>query len=158
MTGDDPAAAAATVPPRWFIRTAWVVHRGLYRITRGRVGLSRPRPGKYGMLTLYTRGRRTGRRRTAILAYYEEGPNLIIMAMNGWGEAEPAWWLNLQTTPEADVELPDGHRRVRARQATGIERQRLWDGFRAYEDPKTDLDALAKLRHRPTAMIVLEPA
>ncbi|GGH37813.1 nitroreductase/quinone reductase family protein [Microbacterium album] len=162
MTSDDPGRAdvpsTAKVPPRWFIRTAWVVHRGLYRVTGGRFGLTRPRPGKYGMLSLHTVGRRSGRRRTAILAYYEDGPDLIVMAMNGWGEAEPAWWLNLQATPEAEVALPDGGRRMRAREALGVERERLWAGFRDYEGPKTDLDALAKLRSRPPAMIVLEPA
>lgn len=40
-----------------------------------------------------------------IVGYYEDGPNLISMAMNGWGAAEPAWWLNLQAHPEAVVEL-----------------------------------------------------
>jgi len=154
---EDRNTSKAKLPPRWFIRTAWVVHRALYRISGGRLGLSRPKPGKFGMLTLTTTGRRSGRRRTAILAYYEDGPDLIIMAMNGWGEAEPAWWLNLQAAPEAEVVLPDGPRRVRAREAVGVEHQRLWDGFRYYESPKTDLDALAKLRSGRTAMIVLEP-
>lgn len=154
----DKGSGAAKLPPRWFIRAAWVVHRGLYRVTGGRVGLSRPQPGKYGLLSLYTTGRHSGRRRTAILAYYEDGPDLVVMAMNGWGEAEPAWWLNLQANPEAEVELPGGHRRVRAREAVGVEHQRLWDGFRDYESAKTDIDELAKLRSGPTAMIVLEPA
>jgi hypothetical protein len=26
------------LPPRWFIRLAWSVHRGLYRVTAGQVG------------------------------------------------------------------------------------------------------------------------
>ena len=32
-------------------------------------------------------------------------PNLVAMAMNGWGDAEPAWWLNLQAHPDATVDL-----------------------------------------------------
>jgi hypothetical protein len=36
---------------------------------------------------------------SVILGYYEDGPNLVSMAMNGWGAAEPAWWLNLQAHP-----------------------------------------------------------
>src|SRR5919106_2473269 len=116
----------AFLPPRWFIRLAWIVHRALYRISGGRFGLRKPSPKTYGMLTLHTTGRRSGAKRTAILGYYEDGPNLFTLAMNGWGEPEPKWWLNLQANPEATVELPDGHREVTARAATGEERQRLW--------------------------------
>ena len=46
-----------------------------------------------------------------IVGYYEDGPNLVSMAMNGWGAAEPAWWLNLQAHPDAVVELAGGIRR-----------------------------------------------
>ena len=62
-----------------------------------------------------------------ILGYYEDGPNLVSMAMNGWGAAEPAWWLNLQADPHAVVELAGGIRReVLGRPAVGEERERLW--------------------------------
>lgn len=94
-----------------------------------------------------------------IVAYIIDGDNLVTMAMNGWGDAEPAWWLNLQATPEASVELV-GERRpraVRARVAQGDEHDRLWAIFRTVEDDNTDLDALARLRDRPTRLIVLEP-
>jgi hypothetical protein len=54
-----------------------------------------------------------------IIAYLEDGPNLIAMAMNGWADGEPAWWLNLQAHPDASVVLVDGPRPVRARAAKG---------------------------------------
>ena len=41
----------------------------------------------------------------AILGYFEDGPNLVTLAMNGWGAPEPAWWLNLQARPDTVVEL-----------------------------------------------------
>jgi deazaflavin-dependent oxidoreductase (nitroreductase family) len=146
----------ARIPPRWFIRTAWVVHRGLYRITGGRLGLRHPTPTVYGMMRLHTIGRRTGKARVAIVAYFEDGPDVVTMAMNGWGEPPPAWWLNLQATPEATVDLPGSQRRVRAREAQGAERERLWDVFRGLEEG-ADLDALARLRTRETPVVVLEP-
>ncbi len=40
--------ADATPPPRWFIRLAWVVHRGGYRVLGGRVALRRPRGRRWG--------------------------------------------------------------------------------------------------------------
>ena len=47
-------------------------------------------------MRLTTIGRRSGRTRAVIVGYFEDGTNLVTMAMNGWRSAEPAWWLNLQ--------------------------------------------------------------
>ena len=116
----------ARVPPRWFIRLAWVIHRRLYRWTGGRLGLWRPKPGGWGTMRLHTVGRRTGRARAVMVGYFEDGPNLVTMAMNGWGDAEPAWWLNLQAQPDVTVDLADGPRQVTGRAAQGEERDRLW--------------------------------
>ncbi|GAA1653954.1 nitroreductase/quinone reductase family protein [Actinoplanes couchii] len=148
-------SSEARVPPRWFIRTAWTVYRAIYRITGGRAGLRRPRPDRWGTLRLTVPGRRSGRDRSVILAYLEDGPDLFPLAMNGWGEAEPAWWLNLQAYPDAHVVLPDGPRLVRARAAVdGEERERLWARWRETE---AELDGYAALRSTPTAVVILEP-
>ena len=89
-----------------------------------------------------------------ILGYIEDGPNLVTMAMNGWADGEPAWWLNLQANPLASVGLADGLRSVRGRAAEGPERSRLWARFREV-DPK--LDSYAALRSGETAVVILEP-
>ena len=152
---DEHRRKAPWLPPRWFIRLAWSVHRGVYRVFGGRIGLWRPRAKKWGALRLTTIGRRTGRQRSVVVAYLEDGPNLIALAMNGWGEGEPAWWLNLQARPEATVDLVDGRRSVRGYAAVGDERLRLWDRWREID---TNLDAYAALRSSETAVVVLEPA
>jgi F420H(2)-dependent quinone reductase len=139
----DKPERGPRLPPRWFIRLAWSVHRGLYRVTRGRVGLRRPRGNRWGTLRLTTTERRTGGKHSVIIAYFEDGPNLIAMAMNGWADGEPAWWLNLQAHPDASVDLLDGPRRVRARVAKGDERSRLWGRWREID---ATLDAYAALR------------
>jgi deazaflavin-dependent oxidoreductase (nitroreductase family) len=105
-------------------------------------------------MRLTTTGRRTGRARSVIVAYFEDGPNLVTMAMNGWGEGEPAWWLNLQAHPNVEVELVDGHRLVTGRAAEGEERARLWA---RWEEIDKNLDAYAALRPTETAVVVLEP-
>jgi F420H(2)-dependent quinone reductase len=90
-----------------------------------------------------------------ILGYYEDGPNLVSMAMNGWAAAEPAWWLNLQADPQAVVELAGVTRReVRGRLAVGDERERLWQRWRELDK---NLDSYAARRPRETAVVVLEP-
>jgi F420H(2)-dependent quinone reductase len=152
---ETTSVARPRLQPRWFIRTFWAVHRFVYRLTGGRLGLWRPKPGGWGTLRLTTIGRRTGTERSAILGYFEDGPNLVTLAMNGWADPEPAWWLNLQAHPDATVDLPDGPRAVRARAADGDERARLWAGWREHGD---DVDSYATLRSRETAVVVLEPA
>jgi len=149
---------APRLPPRWFIRGAWVVHRAIYRFTGGRRGLATPTPGgQFGYLRLKTVGRRSGQERIAILGYYEDGPNLITLAMNGWATPEPAWWLNLQAHPDAIVELKSGPRAVRARAAVGEERERLWAKVRGYTGYGDHIDSYASLRSSETAVVVLEP-
>jgi F420H(2)-dependent quinone reductase len=142
------------LPPRWFVRLAWSVHRGLYRVTAGRVGLWRPRANRWGTLRLTTTGRRTGRERGVILGYIEDGPDLVTMAMNGWADGEPAWWLNLQAHPDATAYVVDGPSPVRGRAAQGDERARLWARWREID---TNLDGYAARRSSETAVVILEP-
>ena len=152
--GSPPARRTARLPPRWFIRAFWLGHRGLHTATGGRVGLTRPKPGKWGMMRLRTVGRRTGAERSAILGYFEDGFDLVTMAMNGWGEPEPAWWLNLQAQPDTTVDTVDGRRAVHGRAATAEERSRLWARWASYDK---DLDAWAARRPQETAVVILEP-
>ena len=89
-----------------------------------------------------------------ILGYFEDGPNLVTMAMNGWADAEPAWWLNLQAHPEATVDLPTGRHTVTGRAAAGEERDRLWG---RWSELDANLDAYAARRSGETAVVILEP-
>ena len=41
------------LPPRWFVRLFWHAHRGVYRVTGGRVGLWRPRRYAVGQLATH---------------------------------------------------------------------------------------------------------
>ena len=157
-TTTSATADPARLPPRWVIRSVWLGHRALVRLTGKRMGLTRPTPGgRFGMLRLTSVGRHSGKRRQAMLGYVEDGSNLVTLAMNGWGEAEPAWWLNLQARPDASIETVDGPRRVHARAAVGDERDRLWAALAASSGFGSDLDAYARRRSGETAVVVLEP-
>jgi len=149
------AAQSPWLPPRWFIHFAWRFHRAYHQVSGGRRGLWPPAPGKWGTMRLTVVGRRTGKQRSVILGYFEDGPNLVTLAMNGWGDPEPAWWLNLLANPEAAIELKDRSLTVRARRAAGEERERLWARWREYDGDK--LDGWAARRARETAVVVLEP-
>jgi deazaflavin-dependent oxidoreductase (nitroreductase family) len=105
-------------------------------------------------MRLTVAGRRTGRERSVILGYFEDGQNLVTLAMNGWGPGGPAWWLNLQANPDSVVRLVNEERPVRGRAAHGEERERLWARWREFD---TKLDAYASKRPTETAVVVLEP-
>jgi len=150
----DERTKKARLPPRWVVRFFWFMHRGIYRISRGRFGLRSDKADSWGMMHLTTVGRRSGQERSVILGYFEDGPDLVTMAMNGWAEAEPAWWLNLQAHPDATVDVPDGRRAVRGRAAVGEERDRLWARWQEIDQ---NLDAYAERRPTETAVVILEP-
>ena len=154
-TMSEPSKKSPSLPPRWFIRSFWAVQRALYSVTGGRFGLRTATADRQvGMMRLRTVGRRSGEERKAILAYFEDGPDLVTMAMNGWADPEPAWWLNLQAHPDVTVDLPGGSRAVHARAADKDERPRLWARWAVYDK---DLDAFAARRSRETAVVILSP-
>jgi deazaflavin-dependent oxidoreductase (nitroreductase family) len=123
-------------------------------MTGQRRGLWVPTEKRWGTMLLTSTGRRSGKQREAILGYYEDGGNLVTLAMNGWGAAEPAWWLNLQAQPEATIRLKDRTTRVHAHEAVGEERDRLWARWQQLGD---DVDGYSVRRPGETAVVVLEP-
>ncbi len=44
---------------------------------------------RLGALRLTTVGRKSGQERSVIIGYVEDGPNLVVLAMNGWDEGHP---------------------------------------------------------------------
>lgn len=156
MTDTAPASPSASpfLPPRWIIRTAWRIHRGLFRASRGRFGLRRPSTKTYGLMWVTITGRRSGQPRPVMLGYVDDGPNLVTMAMNGWGAPEPQWWLNLQANPAAHVTLVGETRPMVGRSAEGEERERLWARWAEID---TGLEGYAARRPTETAVVVFEP-
>jgi F420H(2)-dependent quinone reductase len=151
----DATTRPPRVPPKWFVRVAWRVHRALYRLSGGRFLWTPANKRGWGALRLTTVGRRTGQERSVIVGYLEDGPDLVTMAMNGWQEGHPAWWLNLQEHPDAVVRLTgQDPRPVRARLATGQERERLWRRWQAVDEK---LDGYAGQRSVDTPVVVLQP-
>jgi len=106
------------------------LHTKLYKRLGGRfvgsVGLGRK------VLLLTTTGRKSGKQRTTPLVYMPHGNDVVVYPSNGGQESQPAWWLNLQTTPTATIQIGKTTRQIQARPATPDEHTQLWPKAESY--------------------------
>jgi F420H(2)-dependent quinone reductase len=126
-------------------------HAALYRLTKGRIG------GRYQgapVALVDSVGRKSGKRRTHPLVCTEDGENLVVIASKGGVNRHPAWYHNLMANPETKANWYGDVRQVRAREAEGAERERLWaqmvENYPTYESYQRRTD-------RRIPVIVLEP-
>ena len=105
-------------------------HTWIYRLSGGlilgSVGLGRK------ILLLSATGRKSGALRTTPLVYMTDGERFVVYGSNGGREAPPAWLLNLQTNPQAQLEVGRRRLKVRAHIAGGDEEARLMPLAHAY--------------------------
>ena len=127
-------------------------HVERYVETRGDVG-HEWQPGVYTLL-LITKGRQTGRPRVAPLIYRRDGESFVIVASKGGADEPPAWYLNLVTNPEAELQVEDRRFVARARDAEGEERERLW---RLMAEVWPQYDDYQQKTERQIPVVVLEP-
>jgi len=104
---------------------------------------------------LFTTGRTTGEQRTNPLIFGRDGDNVVLVASKGGAPEHPGWYRNLRRNPEAEIQIMGDRWAVRARDAEGDERERLWalmnglwPHYAEYQQ-KTD---------REIPVVVLEPA
>jgi deazaflavin-dependent oxidoreductase (nitroreductase family) len=126
-------------------------HVRVYRETDGERGYLWKRESTILLLT--TTGRRSGEPRTMPLIFTYDGDDLVIVASKGGVDEHPAWYLNLQSDPEAEVQVKGDVFKVRARDAEGEERERLW---RQMAEVWPDYDAYQQRTDRRIPVVVLE--
>jgi deazaflavin-dependent oxidoreductase (nitroreductase family) len=132
-----------TAVPRW--------HARLYKRLGGRfVGRWFGGP----VAVLETVGRRTGKPRSTPVIYALDGDDVIVVPANAGSDRPPGWWLNLRERPEAAIVVGGERRRVRAREATGAERERR---RAVYERVYPKLGDYGRFTDREFPVVVLEP-
>jgi deazaflavin-dependent oxidoreductase (nitroreductase family) len=99
-------------------------HAKLYRATGGRIGGDLP--GLPALLLLDHVGARSGKLRTTPLVYMPVGDAYLVVASKGGHPKDPAWMHNLRANPDTEVQIGRERHRVRAREASAEERERLW--------------------------------
>jgi len=108
---------------RFFIRAMSRTHGGIYLIGGGRL---LGRVAGMPVLLLTTTGRRSGKPRTAALTYFRKGCDFVVIGSFGGSDLPPAWSLNLQHDPRANVLIGRTTFKVTARSASTEERNGLW--------------------------------
>ena len=96
--------------------------KGVYRLTKGRRGLS----PQSVVCHLTTTGRKSGQPRSVPVLYLRDGSTFWVMASNYAGKNHPGWSYNLLANPHATVQVGTERRDVVARLATNEEKRRLW--------------------------------
>jgi len=132
-------------------RVFYALHRAIYRLSGGRIFI---RSLGCPVILLTTTGRKSGQPRTAPIFGFQEGQSIIVVPSNAGKEHDPSWYLNLRANPQAQIQLGRKTWRVRAREATDQERERLWPflvsqygGYQVYRE-RTD---------RQFPVLILEP-
>lgn len=105
------------------IRLLMAVNKFLYRVTGGRLG---SRMAGQSVLLLHTTGRKSGRSYTTPTNYYLDGKNYVLVASNWGKEHNPAWYYNVLHMDETTIQVKNQTIRVKPRQATAQEYDRLW--------------------------------
>jgi deazaflavin-dependent oxidoreductase (nitroreductase family) len=130
----------------------WKIHPWLYRLTGGRL---LGRISGVPILLLTTKGRKSGAPRTTPLMYFPHQSNYVVAASFAGEPRHPAWWLNLLADPSATVQVGTHVVPVRAREAKGDERSRLWSAIVGKDASFAEYE---RRTSRVIPVVVLEPA
>ncbi|MGQ0465085.1 MAG: nitroreductase/quinone reductase family protein [Sporichthyaceae bacterium] len=143
----------ATRAGAWvFVNVACPVDRALLPLTRGKVRTTLA----MRIVVLTHTGAKSGTVRQTPLIYFSDGEDVILVASNGGSPRNPAWYHNALAQPE--VTLSDGANTgpYRVTEASGAERERLWQaGLQMYPGWAT---YQARTGGRVIPVLVLSPA
>jgi deazaflavin-dependent oxidoreductase (nitroreductase family) len=96
------------------------------------------------MILVHHRGARTGTERVTPLVYRADGDRWVIFASKAGAPSHPHWYHNLVANPDTTIEVGSETIEVTTAEATGEERDRLWEAQKrdapqfAEYDAKTD--------------------
>ncbi len=126
---DRPAFLDSPLLPKIILAMSRA-HVWLYRATSGRVGgrfrIGPAFPRGVPVCLLTTRGKKTGKLRTAPLLFLEEGENVVLVGSQGGQPRDPLWYGNVLVDPRVTIQIRSRARPMRARTATSEERAVLW--------------------------------
>jgi len=112
-------------------------------------------PGPLPTLLLFTTGRKSGNESIMPLLYGKIDGGYAIIASKGGHPKHPAWYLNIKAQGEVKVQVAADVFQANTRDASGAERDAIWDQMVAMYPPFGDYKVAAGDREIP--VVVLEP-
>ena len=106
------------------------------------------------MILVHHRGAKSGIERVAPLVYQAYGDAFVVFGSKGGSPTHPHWYLNLVANPDTQVEVGTDTIAVRARVATGDEREGLFTKQKEQMPPFAEYES--KTQGRQIPVVVLE--
>jgi F420H(2)-dependent quinone reductase len=132
-------------------RVMVLVNRVVNRIVR-LLRLQRFRGAR--LLYLTTVGRKSGRSRTVPLAFVRDGDDYVVAASNGGSDWQPAWWLNLQSEPQAKIHVDGAEVAITGSAVAEPDRAELWQRL---SDQLDSYDGYQRKVRRQIDLVRLRP-
>lgn len=129
----------------------WRLHRWIYEASDGRIGASLLGTK---VLKLTALGRHSGEPRAIMIFYFPYQDSYVIIGSNAGDDRHPAWYLNLQAEPLAEIQIGRERIKVEARTAAGEEHARLWSEITNKDDSYIEYQ---KRTDRQIPVVVLDP-
>ncbi len=137
---------------KFLFKLVTAIHVLVYRLTGGKFG-SEMRG--FHMLLLTTTGRKTGKKRTTPLGYFEHDGGYIVIGSNAGLDTHPAWFHNLKSQPRATIQVKGRQLEVSAETADPGKRSQLWARLVEVAPGYADY---AKQTNREIPLVILRPA
>jgi deazaflavin-dependent oxidoreductase (nitroreductase family) len=134
------------------VRAMSAMNTWVFRASGGRLGNRFLRGAPVLLLT--TTGARSGARRTTPLIYLADAERVVLVASKGGMSHSPAWYHNLVSHPECEVQIGTETRRMRARRADAGEKAALWPKLCAIYPDYADYQARTT---RDIPVMILSP-
>ena len=113
-----------------FMKLGARLHCFFYRLTGGRIG-----DKNRSILLLTTVGRKSGKRRINPLIYVPTERGYAVAGSNAGADRNPAWYINLEASHQADIQVRHKRLHVRAETVGAERRKLLWPQLVAIYPP-----------------------
>lgn len=124
---------------------------GIFRMTSGK--LAATMDGQ-PLLLLTTTGRKSGEARTVPLMMFDDGAgNRVVIGSAGGAPGHPAWYRNIEASPNVTVEVPGRKYAARAETVTGERRAAIWKNVIAVQSRFAGYEKKATGREIPVVVL-----
>ena len=110
--------------------------------------------GQVEVLLLTSTGRKSGKQRTVPLVYIRDGSAYVITASAGGAEKHPGWFFNVQSHPQATIEVKAKRIPVTAEVAGPEKKPELWTRL---VEVAPNFAGYQKRTSRDIPMVILHP-